>query len=104
MLSVDDAVPVGLVINELVSNSFKYAFPLGKAGEINISVRTNQDGEIELKVSDNGTGLPEDMIPSQCTTLGMQLVHSLTEIQLQGKLEFQSREGTTVFIRFKPRG
>lgn len=93
-LNIDTAIPMGLLVNELVSNSCKHAFPEGKG---NISVELKSTGEnYILTVSDNGTGLPHDIDPFEASSLGLQLVVSLS-IQLEGDLEV-IRDGVTSYI------
>jgi PAS domain S-box-containing protein len=88
VLSVDLAMPLGLIINELVANSLKHAFPEGQGGSIEIKLRV-QDGSFELLVRDNGVGLGRTAPPEKKTTLGLQLVRTLTE-QLAGRLQWRS--------------
>lgn len=98
---IDTAIPCGLVINELVSNSLKYGFPGGKAGKIMISLQSmNQDG-YELKVSDNGVSIPEDLDFRKTESLGFQLITSIVEDQLEGSIELNRTEGTGFKINFK---
>ncbi len=106
ILSIDTAIPCGLIINELVSNSLKYAFPEEGKGELLISLKQNKadnenDTMYELSVGDNGIGIPEDFDISKADTLGLQLVVNLTEHQLQGKLEVDRANGTCFHIHFK---
>lgn len=96
-LDIDTAIPCGLIINELVSNSLKYAFPNSQAGEIRVTFQQNQDQTLTLIVRDNGAGLPQDFNLKQTKTLGMSLVQGLVK-QLRGKLEIDSESGTTVKI------
>jgi two-component sensor histidine kinase len=98
-LRVDTAIPCGLIINELVSNSFKHAFPRGK-GEIKVLLHS-LNGDIELLVADNGIGLPEDIDFRTTETLGLRLVAMLAEDQLNGEIELNRMEGTAFHIRFK---
>jgi two-component sensor histidine kinase len=103
-LGIDTAIPCGLIVNELVSNSLKYAFPEGKDGEIKISLRRFADLKsdmFELIVSDNGAGLPKDLDIRNTESLGFRLITNLTENQLQGKLELNRSEGTKFQIKFK---
>lgn len=98
MIDVDKTVPLGLIINELVSNSLKYAFPSGRNGIINIIF--HQDGQdFVLEVSDDGIGLPKDFNIDKNHSMGMQLVTGLTS-QLDGELELDNTSGTTFRIRF----
>jgi two-component sensor histidine kinase/DNA-binding response OmpR family regulator len=102
-LGIDLAIPFGLIINELVSNSLKYAFPPSRKikGRIDITLRTNSDGEIELNFWDNGVGIPKDLDIKTTKTLGLRLVTILIEDQLMGKCELDRRKGTKFRIRFK---
>ena len=97
------AIPCGLIINELVSNSLKYAFPKFRNGEIHLALHTDQDDEERLRhiliVSDNGTGLPKDLDITKTKSLGMQLVKNLTS-QLGGQLEVTNNKGVTFTIIF----
>ncbi len=98
---IDTAIPCGLIVNELVSNSLKYAFPEGKDGEIKISLRTLEEGDIELIVSDDGIGVPKDLDFRNTESLGLRLITNLTEKQLQGKVELNRNKGTEFQIKFK---
>jgi two-component sensor histidine kinase len=79
-------------VNELVSNSIKHAFPGGRHGEIRIAI-TRADSDLEVEVSDTGIGFPADLDFRNVTTLGLQLVMSLTK-QLRGTVELVRGEGT----------
>jgi PAS domain S-box-containing protein len=105
---MDTAVPLGIIINELVSNSLKYAFPDRDNGEIHIKLqRENGECKIEgnkstnyvLSVSDNGIGIPSDLDVENLDSLGLQLVTTLVE-QLDGELELNKDNGTEFIIRF----
>lgn len=98
-LTIDTAIPCGLIINELVSNSLKHAFPDGK-GEICVVLRSVH-GSIELHIGDNGVGIPEDIDFRMTETLGLRLVTILAEDQLDGDITLDRREGTIFHIRFK---
>ncbi|MDP3028537.1 MAG: histidine kinase dimerization/phosphoacceptor domain -containing protein [Deltaproteobacteria bacterium] len=100
MLEVDVAIPCGLIINELVSNSLKYAFPENKEGEIKITLRTLDESAMELTVSDDGIGMPADINLRSSESLGLKLVTILTN-QIDGELEMDRSEGTKIQIRFK---
>jgi two-component sensor histidine kinase len=99
-LGIDTAIPCGLIINELVTNSLKYAFPEGREGTIHISIRRNAEERIELVISDNGIGIPDDLDFRNTRTLGLQLVTTLSEHQLQGSIELDRTEGTEFSIKF----
>ena len=97
-LPIDTAVPCGLIINELASNSLKYAFPGETKGEIKITF-DRTDTHFVLRVADTGIGLPADFDPEKGRSLGMKLVRMLTT-QLCGELECRNGVGTTFEIRF----
>lgn len=99
-LPVDMAVPCGLIINELVTNAMKYAFPNNKNGEIIIALHEIENGKVMLSVSDNGVGIREHIDIMNPQSLGMQLVHSLTD-QLDGELQHDNEYGTRITIEFE---
>jgi two-component sensor histidine kinase len=100
-MGLDTALPCGLIVTELVSNSLKYAFPgPGHAGVILISLGRTNEGEYTLVVWDNGVGLPPDYKERQTNSLGTRLVTMLTD-QLNGKLTVDGTRGTRTEIRFK---
>ncbi|HWQ19326.1 MAG TPA: histidine kinase N-terminal 7TM domain-containing protein [Methanotrichaceae archaeon] len=99
-LNIDNAIPCGLIVNELISNCLKHAFPQGKAGDIFLSLHSI-DGKIELIVRDNGVGLPKDMDIRKTKSLGITLVSTLVK-QLKGTMEMRSESGTEFKITFKP--
>jgi PAS domain S-box-containing protein len=110
---METAVPLGMIVNELVSNSLKYAFSEGKAGEIQIKLFSKEAGKemseekeelarstgYTLIVSDNGTGIPENINFENLNTLGLQLVDILVN-QLEGEIELKRDNGTRFIIRF----
>lgn len=98
-LEIDVAVPCGLIVNELVSNSLKYAFPSDNEGEIRIELHSTQNCNFTLIVSDNGIGLPKNLDLNKTKTLGLQLVNNLVE-QLEGSVEIDSNGGTEFRITF----
>ena len=103
-LGVDTAIPCGLIINELVTNSLKHAFPDSREGEITIKVKFHEtDGKknIDLTVSDNGIGMPEGLDIQNTKSLGLKLVTTLVEHQLQGNFEHITEKGTEFKIHFK---
>ncbi len=109
LLNIETAVPCGLIINELVSNSIKYAFPDDKNGIINVSLHEislkhenggKKERKFKLTVKDNGIGLPNDFKIEKSTSLGLHLVTALTE-QLEGNIKLEKKEGTTFIIVFK---
>jgi len=98
-LGIEQAVPCGLILNELLSNAFKYAFPDGRQGEVSISFRESVPGTLELAIEDDGIGLPPGLLGnSETKSLGLRIVSILTT-QLNGTLEQQPSAGTRVVIR-----
>ncbi len=100
-LEIETAVPLGLVINELVSNSIKHAFSEDRKGKIKITLFTIAENEFELTVKDNGKGIPKDLDFRKTESLGLQLVTDLAELQLEGKISLNRTDGTEFQIRFK---
>jgi two-component sensor histidine kinase len=101
-LTLVRAVPCGLILNELLTNAFKHAFPDGKRGIINISIRRKEglENHLELIVSDNGGGMPNNFDPVSSSTLGITIVESLSE-QLDGKFTYESSsQGTRMIVNF----
>ena len=87
------AIPCGLIINELVTNALKHAFPGGRKGEITVSLQASGDGRFILSVSDNGVGFPAGLDFHKTDTLGMQLVTMLVD-QLDGTISIERKPGT----------
>ncbi|HEY9597649.1 MAG TPA: histidine kinase dimerization/phosphoacceptor domain -containing protein, partial [Cyanophyceae cyanobacterium] len=98
-LTLDDAIPCGLLINELVSNALKHAFPNQQSGEISLQFSLNSDDHFILTVKDNGVGLPPDFTLEQTNSLGMLLVKALS-LQLRGHLETQNDNGAVFKVTF----
>jgi PAS domain S-box-containing protein len=98
-LNLDAAVPCGLIINELISNSLKYAFPDGRTGEVRVELHEQPDHMARLIVADNGVGLRSDVDWETARSLGLRLVRTLAD-QLGAKLEVQSRQGTEIHLIF----
>jgi PAS domain S-box-containing protein len=98
-LGIDVAIPCGLIINELVSNSFKHAFPGGRRGEIMVKVYDEAEGRVVLSVGDDGIGLPPGSDYQQSSTLGAKLVTGLAK-QISGTLKVKSDHGTMVQVSF----
>jgi PAS domain S-box-containing protein len=99
-LDINTAVPCGLVVNELVTNALKHAFPGGRKGEVRISLRPGADGRFTLTVRDDGVGWPQGSDFRQTDTLGMQLVTMLVS-QLDGTIELTRKPGTAFRISFR---
>jgi len=98
---IDYAIPCGLIVNELISNSFKYAFPGSRKGEVSISLKRRSDNSIELQVSDNGVGIPVDTKLDELNTLGYQLINSISIDQLLGEVNFETNNGVRFELVFK---
>jgi two-component sensor histidine kinase len=99
MLDTNQAIPCGLILNELLCNCLKHAFPGERGGEVHIELRSEAAPQVTMLVRDNGIGFPSGMDSSHPETLGLQLVYSLTE-QLGGRLEIERNDGTTVKLTF----
>ncbi|QTA81365.1 Histidin kinase, PAS and GAF domains-containing [Desulfonema limicola] len=102
-LNIDQAVPCGLIINELISNSLKYAFPGKKKGIIQITAFINDNQLIEISVSDNGIGIPDNIDLYKSRTLGFKLIKGLAENQLKGIVSMSAVKGTCCCICFSPK-
>lgn len=98
-LDVAQAIPVGLILNEAISNALKYAFPDERQGRIDVSIKKNEQNTIRLNISDNGIGLPADYDASEGASLGMSLMKGLAE-QLGGDITLLNNNGLTVEIEF----
>ena len=98
-LDLDAAVPCGLIINEIISNALKYAFPKRRKGEIMIEAFPNQANDLVLVIEDNGIGLPPDFDIANSKSLGLKLVNNLTQ-QLQGDFEIKSDSNSGTRFEF----
>ncbi len=103
-VAIDTAILCGLLLNELLSNCLKHAFPAGKTGEIRLGLRVTETGGIELRVADNGIGLPKGFDVERDGLFGLQLIRSIEESQLRGSVTFKTDRGTEWIIRFKEPG
>lgn len=103
-ISIEKANPLGLIINELLSNSLKYAFPDGQLGTIQINMTKVDANSLNLVVSDDGVGIGEDIDWKRPKTLGLQLVRTLIEKQLDGSIELENKPGTSFHIKFSLEG
>ncbi|MBM3703119.1 MAG: PAS domain S-box protein [Actinobacteria bacterium] len=99
LLDIDTAIPCGLIINELVSNSLKHAFPDNRKGEIGVTLNF-VDKDFKLIVSDDGVGFPEDLDFTNTETLGLRIVNTLVA-QLDGDIQLDRSKGTSFEITFK---
>ncbi len=98
-LPIDTAIPCGLILNELITNALKHAFPDGRPGRIHISIAQPDASRLQLAVIDNGVGLPAGIDVRHCRTMGLQLVNTLAG-QLAAELEVKVAEGTCVQLTF----
>jgi two-component sensor histidine kinase len=101
-VNIDVAMPCGLIINELVSNSLKYAFPENRSGGVSVVISQHESGEISLRIADNGVGVPPGFDFRAQQTLGLQMVFDLGECQLDGRVEFSNSNGVTCTVTFRP--
>ena len=97
---LNTAIPCGLIINELVSNSLKHAFPQDTGGNISLRLRSIGEDEFELIFSDDGIGISEDLDIQTTDTLGLSIVRILTQYQLDGKIELNRTKGAQFNIKF----
>ena len=98
-LSLDQAIPCGLIINELVSNALKYAFPNSQPGKIYIRLYP-MDEDLILTIGDNGIGLPQHLDWQGNQSLGLSLVYALATEQLEGTLTVEPAEGAAFRLKF----
>jgi two-component sensor histidine kinase/sensor domain CHASE-containing protein len=101
-MDLDMSVPVGLIINELLTNALAHAFPQGRRGRITVSMRRVEDGQLQLSVGDDGIGFPEGIDYRNPTSLGLRIVNILVQ-QIRGTLTLDGRQGTTFCVTFSPR-
>jgi two-component sensor histidine kinase len=99
-LPINEAIPCGLIVNELVSNALKHGFTDHQKGTIVVDIRPLDDQQVELSISDDGKGIPEELDLMRTGSLGLQLVHLLTR-QLHGQLDIQRMKPTRFALRFK---
>jgi PAS domain S-box-containing protein len=100
-LDIDTAIPLGLIINELISNSLKHAFSKNQGGEIGVFLNKRDEENFILKVWDNGIGFPEELDFRNTESLGLQLVTLLVEKQLKGEIDLNKNELTEFCVTFK---
>lgn len=98
-LAIDQAIPCGLIVNELLTNSLKHGFPGGRAGNVIIRLQVLPDGRYEMCVMDDGVGMPEHERLDIPGSMGLRLVRDLTQ-QLEGELTIESHAGTRVCLVF----
>lgn len=98
-MNMETAIPLGLIINELVTNSLKFAFPEMNKGSITVEMDTS-NGDHTLIVADDGMGIPEDINFKKTESLGLQLVNNLVH-QIDGEITLERSHGTEFKITFK---
>jgi PAS domain S-box-containing protein len=103
-LEIDTAISCGMIINELISNSLKHAFPQGAKRNIGVSILPAEGNHVEMIISDNGLGIPAELDFRKTDTLGLQLVNTLVNDQLDGKIELDRTAGTKFKITFEKKG
>ncbi len=96
---INKASPLGLITNELMSNSLKYAFPEKRSGEINVKME-KIGKELELTIKDDGVGFSDELDWKNTSTLGLKLVRTLVEHQLDGSIDMERKNGTKFIIKF----
>ena len=100
-VTIDSAIPCGLILNELISNVFKHAFPENRRGEVQINLKTFEDKSIEFVVGDNGIGLPDLLDIRNVDTMGLKSIVALAEHQLSGSAKVVVDNGTKFYVTFK---
>jgi two-component sensor histidine kinase len=99
-LEIDQAIPCGLLVNELVTNALKHAFPIGRSGVLRVELQPLAERPaLRLRVADDGVGLPSTFDPNNLTTLGLKLVSDLSR-QIGGRLEIGGGSGTAFEVEF----
>lgn len=102
--NIDTAIPLGLVINELVTNAYKYAFTSQDIGQIEVRIQLLTKDTYELKIADNGQGMPPDFEIKKTSSLGLRLVNMLSTLQLKGAFEYSYDQGSVFKVRFQELG
>jgi PAS domain S-box-containing protein len=98
---IDTAITCGLIVNELIANSLKYAFPGDRVGEIGVWLSRDEDGEISLSVSDDGVGVPPGFDAARDGHLGMRLVNNLAQGKIRASVTFETDHGVSCHLRFR---
>lgn len=100
-VSIDNIVPLGLAVNEIITNSLKHGFPADREGTVFVKLSIDPEGVVELVAGDDGVGLPKEIDVKNIRSFGMQITVNLIEKQLRGRLEIDSIDGTVYRISFK---
>ncbi len=98
---IDSAMPLSLILNELVSNVFKHSFPDNTKGELSIRLFKDKNDTINIQLSDNGVGIPDDIDLENINTMGLQTVFDLIKYQLEGEVTYETKNGLKWYICFK---
>lgn len=98
-LNLSTSIPLGLLINEIISNTFKYAFPDKRTGRIDITLKEQEDNHYLLEIADDGIGIPESVSLETTESLGMKLIEALVN-QLEGEMELKRDKGTAYRVIF----
>ena len=98
---IDTAIPCGLIMNELISNVFKHAFPNNEQGEIHIRLYKDEEEAINIYLADNGIGVSPDFDLRNCNSMGLQIMFDLVEYQLQGEVNYVTKNGLKWHIKLK---
>ncbi|MHC4537865.1 MAG: histidine kinase dimerization/phosphoacceptor domain -containing protein, partial [Planctomycetota bacterium] len=99
-LSLTQAIPCALVLNELISNVFKHAFQERESGTFEIAMKQSSYGAVTIRVKDDGSGIPQEIDLDRVDSLGFKLVRNLVRIQLRGTMQIQRHQGTEVIVEF----
>jgi two-component sensor histidine kinase len=98
-LDTKRSVPLGLILNELISNALKYAYPVGRRGELRVELKL-RGSEISLEVSDDGSGIPDEYLSPGSLSMGMTLVRMLAR-QIGAAISIDNKGGTRVRLSFE---
>ena len=99
-LDIDTAIPIGLILNELVTNSFKYAHSNEQSGRLHVDLAQQSAEDLVLEIRDAGPGLPDGFVPAKAQSLGLRLVRNLAR-QLYGSVDYRFEKGAVFSISFK---
>ena len=98
--TLETAIPCGLILNEVITNALKYAFPDNKEGIISVKLVSEKDDMARITIKDNGIGMEPDIDTREPKTLGLQLIQTITEYQLQGEMSYRINNGTEWTLEF----
>ena len=101
VLDISQSIPLGLILNEAITNAIKYAYREGERGTVSISLQPTDTERIEVRIADNGKGLPPNFDWKNSPSLGLQLINLLAQ-QLNGELGFINKNGLEITLNFKP--